>query len=441
MCKNRILNRYFLLCALLLCTAAGWAQSPSTLGKDFWVSFMNSYDEGYGIETKLIVTGADDCSGTVTNPKTGWSTNFTVTSGSITKVSIPLAQAYTTRSGQVVNTGLHVTATDTISLYASNFTTCSFDVTNVLPTPALRDEYVLQTYEGDLINCEALIVATQNGTVVDITPKCATAQGQQAGQMFSVTLNAGQCYQIASVNGGDLSGSHVKARNGRKIAVFSGNVCEFIPEGYMACDHIVEQDWPVAFWGKQFIVTTSSMRNNDIIRVTASANNCVVKKNGAALTTLNAGQTHEFELNASEDAVFIETTQPACTYLYFTGANYGGTNGDPSKVIISPVEQQIHETTFGTFSSGTSRYHFVNVVTQTSCVGGMRLDGSDISDRFKVLEAKPEYSYAKIQVSDNAHRLNNRKGGFVAHVYGLGFCESYAYSVGSNAADLNAAIE
>lgn len=436
-----ILFRVFLLCNFWVCMVTGWAQSPSTLGRDFWVSFMNSRDEGYGIETKLIVTGSENCTGTVTNPSTGWSTGFTVTAGSITRVNIPLAQAYTTRSGQVVNTGLHVTSTDTISLYASNFTTFSFDVTNVLPTTALRDEYVLQTYEGALINCEALIVATQNGTTVDITPKCATAHGQPANQQYSVTLDAGQCYQIASVNGGDLSGSQVMARDGRKIAVFCGNVCEYIPEGYLACDHLVEQDWPVAFWGKQFVVTTSSMRNKDIVRVTASANNCQVKKNGSTIATLNAGQTHQFELNASEDAVFIETTQPACTYLYFTGADYGGTNGDPSMVIISPIEQQIHETTFGTFSSGSSRYHFVNVVTQTQCVNGMRLDGTDISERFHVLAANPDYAYAKIQVSDNAHRLSNRKGGFVAHVYGLGFCESYAYSVGSNVADLNAFIE
>lgn len=439
--RHRILHRFSLLWALWLCTASGWTQSPSTLGRDFWVSFMNSLDAGCGIETKLIITGSDNCTGTVSNPRTGWSTNFTVTAGSITRVNIPLAQAHTTRSGEAVNTGLHVTATDTISLYASNFTTYSFDVTNVLPTTALRDEYVLQTYRSGQISSEALIVAVQNGTVVDITPKCATAHGEEANQQFSVTLDAGQCYQIASVRGGDLSGSLVKARNGRKIAVFSGGVCEYIPEGYLAGDHIVEQDWPVAFWGKQFVVTTSCMRNNDIVRVTASANNCQVKKNGTILTTLNAGQTHQFELSASEDAVFIETTQPACTYLYFTGAEYGGSNGDPSMVIVSPVEQQIHETTFGTFSSGTSRYHFVNVVTRTQNVNGMRLDGANISDQFQVLASKPDYAYAKMRVSDNAHRLSNRRGGFVAHVYGLGSYESYAYSVGSNVADLNAAIE
>ncbi len=438
--RNRSACRFILLCGLLLCMAAGWAQSPSTLGKDFWVSFMNSYDRlGEGIETKLIVTGSDNCAGTVTNPRTGWNTNFTVTAGSITRVNIPLEQAYTTVSGQVVNTGLHVTTTDDISLYASNFVTFSFDVTNVLPTTALRDEYVLQTYKG--INSEALIVATQNGTTVDITPRCDTDHGQPANQQYSVTLDAGQCYQIASVNGGDLSGSQVKAREGRKIAVFSGNVCEYIPQGYLACDHLVEQDWPVAFWGKQFVVTTSSMRDNDIVRVTASADNCQVMKNGSTIATLNAGQTHQFVLNAEEDAVFIETTQPACTYLYFTGAYYGGSTGDPSMVIVSPVEQQIHETTFGTFSSGISRYHFVNVVTQTPCVSGMRLDGNDISDRFHVLAANPDYAYAKIQVSDNVHRLSNRIGGFVAHVYGLGSYESYAYSVGSNVADLNAFIE
>lgn len=436
---THIISRFFLLCGLWLCMAAGWAQSPSTLGKDFWVSFMDNYNASP--ETKLIITGSYNCTGTVTNPRTGWNTSFTVTAGSITRVSIPLTQAYTTMSGQVVNTGLHVTSTDTISLYASNFSSFSFDVTNVLPTTALRDYYILQAYQGVLNKCEALIVATQNGTIVDITPKCATAHGQPANQQFSVTLDAGQCYQIAAISGGDLSGSQVTARNGHKIAVFSGNVCEYIPEGYWACDHIVEQDWPVAFWGKKFVVTTSSMRSKDIVRVTASADNCQVKKNGSTIATLSAGQTYQFELNASEDAVFIETTQPACTYLYFTSADYGGTNGDPSMVIVSPVEQQIHETTFGTFPTVNTRYHFVNVVTPTQCVSGMRLDNTDISDHFHVLASNPDYAYAKIQVSDNAHRLSNRNGGFLAHVYGLGLCESYAYSVGSNMADLNALIE
>lgn len=110
-------------------------------------------------------------------------------------------------------------------------------------------------------------------------------------------------------------------------------------------------------------------------------------------------------------------------------------------VIVSPIEQQIHETTFATFSSGVSHYHFVNVVTETQNVSGMRLDDTDISDQFQVLAAKPNYAFAKIQVSDNAHQLINHRGGFVAHVYGLGIDESYANSVGSNLDDLNAFLD
>ena len=415
------------------------AQNPSTLGKDFWVTYMpNAWPSSDGDPNlTLIITSMRNCTGTVSNPNTGWSTSFSVTAGIVTNVTVPLTEAYTRISETITNTGIHVESTDTISCYASNFIDFTFDITNVLPTPTLMEEYLIQTYPSSY-ECEFAIVATEDNTIVDITLSANSAGGHYADSTFNVTLQRGECYQVlTNAEFSDFSGTHICARNCKKIAVFQGNLCANIPGGACCCDHIVEQSIPTAYWGKKFVVTTSSYRYNDIIRVTALRNNCQVKKDGVLLTTLNAGQTHEFTMQNSEDAVYIETTEPACVYLYFTGYDYGGTDGDPASVIINPIEQQINEITFGTFATNYANYHVVNIVTETAHVNTMILDGTNISSAFTTVAGNPMYSYAKQTISPGSHTLHNTAGGFLAHIYGLGLTESYAYSVGESTIDLN----
>ncbi len=430
--------KQFLIAFILIAIMnSGFTQSPSTLGKEFWVTFLENIDEGSPLELKLIITGSRNCSGNITNPNTGWNLPFTVTSGLVTELVIPAAQAYTINSESITQTGLFVTSTDTVSLYASNLTSASFDITNVLPLPSLMEEYMVQTYPINTRNGEFIILATEDNTIVDITPACATENGHAANTLFNVTLDRGECYQVASTTYGDLSGSRIMAQDCKKIAVFSGNMCVNIPQGQCCCDHIVEQAIPVAYWGKNFVLTTSNMRTNDIIRVTALNDNCQIRKNGTILTTINAGATYEFEMSSSEGSAFLETSEPASVFLYFTGYSYGGTDGDPSMVVINPVEQQISEITFGTFTVDVTQYHFVNVVTETDNVAGMQLDGTNISAQFSTVTGNPEYSFAKVNLTYGSHTIRNTQGGFVAHVYGLGQCESYSYAVGSSAINLN----
>ena len=107
-------------------------------------------------------------------------------------------------------------------MYASNFKAFTYDLTNVLPTPSLGSNYVIQTYED---YSEFSIVAVEDNTTVDIT-LAENSISHTAGRLFSVTLNAGQCYQVqASRNflNVDFSGSTISANGNKKIAVFAGN--------------------------------------------------------------------------------------------------------------------------------------------------------------------------------------------------------------------------
>ena len=60
----------------------------------------------------------------------------------------------------------------------------------------------------------------------------------------------------------------------------------------------------------------------------------------------------------------------------------------------------------------------------------MRLDGELIADRFSAVEGNQSLYYAQINIEHGTHTLTNNDG-FVGYVYGVGWCESYAYAIGS----------
>ena len=451
--KRAIYTALFVLLLLIAGLMNQQIYAQSTIGTDFWVTFLPNYDDN--TEIMLIAAGTKNCTGTVSNPNTNWTKNFSVSPGVTTNISIPRDQAYESGSDRVINKGLHIVSTDSISLYASNFMQYSFDVTDILPTASLGSEYIIQAYptpnketksttdsmiDRFVDHTEFTVVAVENNTKVNFLLTCNSINGHYANQSFSINMNAGQCYQLQSVVGKDFSGSQVLVEDGKKVAVFAGNLCAVVPNGYCCCDHIVEQMMPVSCWGKKFVVINSKMRSKDIVRITSLKNGCKIWKNGTLMTTINANRTYQFEMTSSIPAIYIETSEPVQVYLYFTGSHFGGENGDPSMVIINPIEQRIKDVTFSTFNSGTSRYHYVNIATDSDKTSSMRLDGNNISSQFQTVPGNHNYAYARVQVNHGSHTLSNSNGGFVAHVYGLGVDESYSYSVGSMAKNLSSLL-
>ena len=92
------LNTVLVICFLVVfCIPSIVAQNTSTQGKEFWLSFMHNgfrdHPEGGWIINQVLISAKRDCSGTVTNPLTGWSRDFTVRANNITTVEIPEEQA------------------------------------------------------------------------------------------------------------------------------------------------------------------------------------------------------------------------------------------------------------------------------------------------------------------------------------------------------------
>ena len=455
-----------LLFAVVCLGLPTFAQNTSTQGKEFWLSFMQNgfrnHPEGYWVTTQVLISAKRDCSGTVSNPLTGWSRTFTVSANDVTTVDIPEAQGYhgETEYETVTQKAIKVVSTDTISVYCTNIAHVSFDASFVLPIESLGDEYIIQSYDQSVAGSlndyvtdnetsAFVIVATEDNTTVDITPKCQTLAGHAAGETYSITLNAGETYHVRSTRYGsqrDLSGTHIVASDCKKIAVFNGNTLTCIPinmgNGY---DHIVEQAMPLRSWGKNFVVTNSLNRNRDFIKITSSANNNVITMNGNPLTTLQAYESYIFSMLESEHSCFISASQPCAVYLYNNSSydqNPLGGLGDPSMVWIAPVEQRINDITFTTFdnSSINITVHSVNIIVNTENINSVYFDGQLLSPLlFNRVNGNNDYSFIRQDISHGVHHISCANG-FNAHVYGFGNAKGYAYLVGSNAKDLSTSL-
>lgn len=446
---------------LSLATLPVMAQTPTTQGKEFWASFMrNGYNTSYGSYNNftLIASAKHACTVTVTNPNTNWSDSFSVQENGVATYSVNRNQGYNDQMGGQANKGLYITSTDTISLYIANEAENSYDAANVLPASALGSQYLLQSYKaiGDQSShygdsrASFLVLATEDDTEVEITPSCMTYDGHAAGTPYTITLNRGECYHVLNMNAGstwntdgDFSGTTVVSTGDKPIAVFNGNSITSVPGGLSTgYDHVFEQAMPTDYWGKRFVVTSTRCPNYmalqpDQIKVTALNENTTVTRNGTTLFTLNAGESNYFEMDLVTDpCTYLESDNPIAVFLYqHSHGDVQPAYGDPSMVWISPVEQTVYEVTFSTFAVQEVEVHYVNVVCYTENVAQMTLDGQDISSYFNPVPGAPDFSYARLQVNHAAHTLRC-PGGFIAHVYGIGQAEGYAYSVGSSAKQL-----
>ena len=483
--KNQI--KSWLLVAFVLGTVIpAWGQA-STEGKEFWVAntiVCQPPTASSPAFPTIAVSAQKACTVTITDYAGNQLATANVTAGSWTRFGDNTAQIdpadyyldpskwYPTTNNinatdvwnhadKINNYGLHITATENVSVYVIMGTPqYSMDACNALPITALQSEYYLQDlypYSKDVSKCVTMttILATENNTQVVITPKGNTYGKNNNGVPFTITLNKGQTYYLISSVNAQLAGTHIKAQGGKKIAVYVGSPNTHAPGGVSARDALFEQMMPIDYWGTQFIATRSLQKDGNIIGITATQNGTELKVDGFTQTYINEGETYYIVLQGpsdpysknlskivspidqviTADAAYIETSCPAAVISYDTGNSFAGaTNseivngqGDPSSVWLSPIQQKINRITFGACYTKKTKAHFLNVVTETATCSNTKLtaymgsNGADWSNKlvWTVVPGNPAYSYARVQIGNdqpniNVFTLENSKG-FIAH--------------------------
>ena len=110
---------------------------------------------------------------------------------------------------------------------------------------------------------------------------------------------------------------------------------------------------------------------------------------------------------------------------------------------VNPIEQQIDQVTFATYSSknGTTA-HYVNVVTDQPDLMTLTNGTTPVAMTFNPVDGSTTYSYAQVSLGSQAtsYTLKSNGSNFIAHVYGFTSNESYGYSAGGATVPLSQSI-
>jgi len=439
------------LCLLTFVPFGAEGKDPchySTEGTDFWFGLMENRLTGNEHYVEITVSSRKDADFTVTyGPNETLIGTFSVTANTSEIVSLDYDILEASGSETIENKGIHLYATDSVSVYALNYRTRSSDVAVIYPTESLGKEYFAMCYTPHPTNniesnSEFLIVATEDQTKIKITPTVKTDQGGKANVPFSVTLNKGQSYQVQSMNSevpdqGDLTGSYISSD--RPIAFYSGVKSTAVPYEGQTRDHLFEQIPATNTWGREFYIVPLELRTQDTYRVLAAEDSTVVTIEGLNRTIfLDRGKFFEFDL-AYKAACRLIASKKVLLAQYCRSQEADERNGvgDPFMIILSPISQKINDVTFEAYRTNLVRNIFyINIITLTSELDSLKLDGKNIKTFFKPFP-RNKYSFAQVRTTAGTHRLHNpnKNGGFLAYVYGFGDnnnTESYGYGVGFN---------
>jgi gliding motility-associated-like protein len=444
----RIYVLSFFLCFYSIVPVSG----NNMKGTEFWLGFMENHPYPTGTGTYVSINSAVNTTGTIQVPGANWSQNFSVNANSSIEIQLPTALV--TNSGNMItaNTGVYIQTQDSVYIALMNDASGTADATGVLPLYALGYDYFATTYidppNTNWGTPEVLVVATEDNTVVQLTPSGLLSNQQNIP--VSVVLNKGQCYQIQSYwtinqsqhQGNDLSGTRIESvcnNNGIKhpIAVFSGNRCTIVGGvNCSGCDHLVEQLNDFHTWGQQFVVVPPENRNNYKLKVVAAYNNTTISGNGIPAQNLNSGQA--VELNLSGDR-FLISTLPVSVALITYGQGCSPGYGDPMMSFIPPVAQMSSDWHYQSFDDGSTLYlNYLTVVTNTANTNNVYLDNALLpAAGFSVFVPNPTFSWTRIPMPAGTipHQISS-SGGFQAFPHGYTGAASYYINSGLSVPNL-----
>lgn len=412
--------------------------AQSNEGKEFWFGFMEHRDVGEAAMVAMI-TSKENTSGEISVPGLNWSQSFNVTANLVTLVNLPRSVEHM-GSEFVQGKGIHIEMEAPSSVYIHQYFGMRSEATVVLPVESLGQEYYVMAYSGINLGgteypSEFLVVASEDSTLIQINLSTASKGRNLSLSPFEVLLNKGQSYQVQAARAdADLTGSRLSAN--KDFALLAGTSWTQVPSFCQFRDNLLEQMFPVNTWGKSFVTVPFIHNPYDIIRVIASENNTAVSvktDRGENEFVLNQGEYREFNQILPS---FIEANNPILVAQYMIGTECSSHPiGDPAMVLLNSIEQTRQQLTFFNSSFQAITENYVNITTKTEDRERVVLDGSPLASfgsSFQVLDANPEYSYARVQVSPGSHTLESDRCGISAIVYGYGNVESYAYNGGAN---------
>ncbi|HEX8549387.1 MAG TPA: IgGFc-binding protein, partial [Cytophagaceae bacterium] len=264
---------------------------------------------------------------------------------------------YNLEANQINNNGLYIKASTNITAFyelgrdipgqkqGNNIEIFSLKGGNALGTDFMlpfQNQY--ETWDTFLSYSSANIVATENGTIITITPT-RNAVGHPAGVPFNITLNRGQTYSLRAegLNPQDhLTGSTISSNKPIAVTLVDDSLQttgDNYGNGSGGIDMVGDQIVPLNVLGKEYIVSrglagdNNGDRNRIFILPTQASTNITISEVGfpdVVLTNQNAGQIINY-LQRISPAAYIKSDKPL--YVFYVS----GSRSELGGALIPPI--------------------------------------------------------------------------------------------------------
>ncbi len=335
----------------------------------------------------------------------------------------------------------------------------SNDASALLPAHVLQRDYIAVTPQSNAVSVYSngpepenapgsafvTVVATQDGTTVELTTTAPLLPGLEGGQ-----LNRGEALTILSDpfdSTASLSGTHVRSNN--PVAVFSGSIAARVPADSLACclDHVEHQLPPAVAFGTRYVVVPPpdpiSLEHDPCeLRLVGAFDGTELRYPGdrppGAPSQLTGYREAVFQ---ATEPFIVESADPAKPFmvaqlLFNNGeANPNGNLGDPALVALPSLEQLVPRYVF--LTPWGYQIHAVNIVGPQGAE--VTLDGASLGAGSVVgVSGGVTWSLWRASVGDGPHRLDASEPVGLT-VFGYDRDVSYAY-IGGSAVDVIADV-
>lgn len=487
-----LLFRISLILSCWLVILPGHSQNLSNRGREFWLGYGYNYNFFHedsltsrdGQELKLYVSSEKATTVTVSISNTTFQKSFNIPANSVdVSITIPKSGVWDARmlTYGLMNRSIHIVSTEPVAVYAHQFNTMVSGATMLLPKESYGYTYYSVNFaqnrsgsryppfdpKAPVINGEDwyswfYVVATEDGTRVDITPSDTTMEGWFPGKTYTRDLRKGEMYSVfgkLESNSSlpwkaskDMTGSKIVSIAGsdgncHPIAVFSGS------GGIRLCygdggEYMGQQMFPSRAWGTRYV--TYHMINNtkfnisddflNFYRVCVTDPSTIVKRNGVVLTGLINNFFYEF---SSISGDFIESDKPILVSQYTPNSNqckdvFDNRYGDPEMIYLSPIEQGQKSIRCYIPRKSYIDIVFASIYLPTTAIPSLRVNGSPLPPSRIIPHPKlPGYSIAGAHLFDDVDICTIESDSALnAYVYGMGYFESYGFTAGTQINDL-----
>jgi hypothetical protein len=320
----------------------------------------------------------------------------------------------TAPNDQILNTGLRISSTAPISAYyeilANGFNGLPLnpEIYGLKGRSALGTSFLtpFQNVYDNSVTYQPValssfdIVATENNTIVNITPS-NKIEGHVAGLMYSIVLNKGQTYSAKAQSPSKqnhLGGSKITANKCIAVTMKDDELYSGGEYNSSCVDQIGDQLIPISNLNNQYVIVRTRMTQPipEKVFVLASEDNTQISVNNVPVATINTGET--FLVNITADATLVTSSKNV--YVL----QLGGTGCELGSAVLPGLNwngNPLGETQFG-FVRTTEELFPINVLAPTANIGGFLVNGSATvikATDFLPVPNLSGWSYARLMLS------------------------------------------